>query len=236
MIVEKTNTKRVIIWDFDGTLLPLQPYDSEQALLRYKLDHTKLTLCKRLITHLIIYADMHEWFRYRFLRSRFKQFYQWSLKGTTVQTLEDVTDQLATTICRADRHTLLKLKETHDMFVLSCGTADLSLRILEYAGLGQCFKAIIGNRFKIRHNRITGVSFYVRMPQDKLTHVKRQRICAEKAIVVGDGYTDIPLLDWAAVPILIDRTGKKKARYDNKNYYFASTISHVAEIINKISG
>ena len=26
-----------IIWDFDGTLLPNDPYDSEQSLMMYKL-------------------------------------------------------------------------------------------------------------------------------------------------------------------------------------------------------
>jgi hypothetical protein len=29
-----------IIWDFDGTLLPFAPYDSEQTLMLYKLDET----------------------------------------------------------------------------------------------------------------------------------------------------------------------------------------------------
>ncbi len=29
---------KTIIWDFDGTLLPLSPYDSEQTLTLYKLD------------------------------------------------------------------------------------------------------------------------------------------------------------------------------------------------------
>ena len=41
-----------IIWDFDGTLLPSDPYDSEQTLLRYKLTavEEKISIFKKFET------------------------------------------------------------------------------------------------------------------------------------------------------------------------------------------
>ncbi|MGD8764438.1 MAG: hypothetical protein PVG87_19185, partial [Desulfobacteraceae bacterium] len=63
-----------IIWDFDGTLLPNDPYDSEQTLLMYKLYETeeKISLVLRTLTRILIYADNRE-----HLRKTFKRFYAW---------------------------------------------------------------------------------------------------------------------------------------------------------------
>ena len=55
--------QHTIIWDFDGTILPTEPYDSEQSLLIHKLSEQKkeISLLKRWVVQAIIYADMKEW-------------------------------------------------------------------------------------------------------------------------------------------------------------------------------
>ena len=55
--------QHTIIWDFDGTILPTEPYDSEQSLLIHKLNEQKkeISLFKRWVAQAIIYADMKEW-------------------------------------------------------------------------------------------------------------------------------------------------------------------------------
>ena len=70
-------------------------------------------------------------------------------------------------------------------------------------------------------------------PEDKLKLVIVQGISPEQTIVVGDGYTDLPLLDWAEIPVLIDRTGKKRKKYTHRDYYFISSIPELIEIIGK---
>jgi len=52
-----------IIWDFDGTILPSDPYDSEQTLLLYKLNapEEKTSLVKSIVAKAVIYADKREW-------------------------------------------------------------------------------------------------------------------------------------------------------------------------------
>jgi len=40
-------------------------------------------------------------------------------------------------------------------------------------------------------------------------------------------------LSWAGIPVLIDRTGKKKAQYAKKNYHVISSIPEIVEMIEK---
>lgn len=72
-------------------------------------------------------------------------------------------------------------------------------------------------------------------PENKLKWIRTQGFCQNKSIVVGDGYTDLPLMKWADIPVLIDRTGKKKIRYEMKGFHLISSIPEVVELIAKFS-
>jgi len=220
-----------IIWDFDGTILQPEPYDSEQSLLMHKLNQSgeSISLFKRVVARTIIYADMKELFR-----RTFKKLYLYLLMGTQIEMLDHVAKLLAEKISELDRQTLLRLKEDgHDMMVLSCGTADLSERVLKIAGLDNCFSMVEGNRFQIENDRITGMDFHIPNPEDKLKLINAQGIWPENSIVIGDGYTDRSLLSWAGIPVLIDRTGKKKARYAKKGYHVIFSIPEIVDMIEK---
>ena len=96
-----------IIWDFDGTLLPNDPYDSEQSLMLHKLDEDgeNIPAILRGMARMMIYADNKE-----FLRKRFKRFYVWFMKGTHVSVLDQVSERLAAKISAADRKVIHDLK------------------------------------------------------------------------------------------------------------------------------
>ena len=74
----------MIIWDFDGTLLPSDPYDSEQALMLYKLNETgeKTPLFIRALALALLYADQKE-----HLRKVFKRFYIRFMTGAAMDIL-----------------------------------------------------------------------------------------------------------------------------------------------------
>jgi phosphoserine phosphatase len=221
--------KYTIIWDFDGTLLPNDPYDSEQSLLNYKLyeSEEKISLFLRALTQTLIYADNRER-----LRKMFKRFYVWFLKGTPVAELDLVSERLAAKIPGADQQVLKNLKaQGHTMMVLSCGTADLSERILNMAGIIDCFDVIEGNRFEIDNDQITGMNLQMMEPEDKVKFLNEMGIVSDATVAVGDGYSDIPLLNWSRVPIIIDRSGNKRKRFSDKEYYFVSSIPNVMKII-----
>jgi phosphoserine phosphatase len=110
------------------------------------------------------------------------------------------------------------------MMVLSCGTVDLSERVLKFAGLSDCFNRIAGNRFRFDADRIVGMQLRLPNPEDKLAMIKKLNLSADHTIVIGDGYTDLPLLNWASIPVIIDRSGKKKKQFTSHHFYFISSI------------
>ena len=117
------------------------------------------------------------------------------------------------------------------MMVLSCGTADLGERVLKVAGLADCFDVIEGNRFTFENKCITGMTYGMDNPEDKRTFLQKNEISPENTTAVGDGYTDIPMLDWARNAIVMDRLGKKNTQFRNKNYQFISSIPEILELI-----
>ena len=220
-----------IIWDFDGTILPTDPYDSEQSLLRHLLENAQgnISFLKRIVAKTAILADRKEW-----IGQAFKRYYVWVLKGTPASALDRVSHQLAAKISPSDRKALRYLHEVgHRLLLISCGTLDLSERILRHAGLDDIFDSIYGNRFQWHQDRIVGMDLQLLGQNDKLNAVLRAGITAETAIAVGDGYTDLPLLDWVDMPILLDRSGLKQKKLRHKNYHIVSSIHEVVEVIKK---
>ena len=220
-----------IIWDFDGTILPLAPFDSEQSLLRYRMNQREepFGLVKKAYAKVIIYADRREW-----LRKTFKKSYIRFLRDTPSNVLDDVCRDLAENISTADRRVFRQLKtDGHKMMVLSCGTADLSERILRFAGLFDCFSRIAGNRFQFEDDRIAGMYLQLPNPEDKLAMIRKLDVSPDQTMVVGDGYTDLPLLNWCSIPVIINRSGKKKKQFTSHNFYFISSIPEIMNIIDE---
>ena len=224
--------KLTIVWDFDGTILPHEPYDSEQSLLFHVMNRKQEPFgwLKKIYARAMIYADQHER-----LRKTFKTSYIRLLKGTSSAALDRVCQNLAEKISSADRNVFRKLKEDgYDMMVLSCGTADLSERVLRFAGLLNCFSLIEGNRFQFAGDRIDGMKLRLPHPADKLQMMQRLNLSPDLTMVVGDGYTDLPLLDWSAMPVLINRSGRKKKYFSTSNFYFITAIPQIVHIIEKL--
>ena len=209
--------KFTIVWDFDGTILPLEPYDSEQSLLIHVMNQSRKPYdwLKKVYIKAIIYADQHER-----LRRTFKTSYIRLLKGTPSGVIDEVCRSLAEKIPAADRRILRQLKaDGYHMMVLSCGTADLSARVLKFARLLNCFSLVEGNRFKFDQDRLNGMALRLPNPKDKLHMMRTLNLSPEDTMVIGDGYTDLPLLKWSAMPVLIDRSGKKKKYFSDRNFY-----------------
>jgi phosphoserine phosphatase len=96
-----------IIWDFDGTILPSTPFDSEQSLLLHRMNQPDKAFSwfKKGYSKVIIYADQRQRFR-----KTFKKSYIRLLRGTPSATLDEVCRNLAHKITPADRLALRELK------------------------------------------------------------------------------------------------------------------------------
>ena len=219
-----------IIWDFDGTLLPLAPYDSEQTMMMHRLGESarRPIFFVRYFARFLIWADHRQ-----LMRKTFKRFYIHLMKGTPAAVMDQVGRRLSDQIPVADRQAIKHLKSrNYRMIVLSCGTANLSRRTLQRAGLADCFETIAGNRFQITNGVIDGMTLHVPDPEDKVKWVKEMGIRPAEAIAVGDGYTDIPLLDWAGIPVMVDRTGEKAAKYQHRGCRFISSTAEILDVLD----
>ena len=158
------------------------------------------------------------------------------LKGTPNSVLDEVCCQLAHKISSADRRAIRTLNDDgYDMIVLSCGTADLSERVLKSAELYDCFRLIDGNRFRFDKDHIQGMDLRLPNPDDKLNMMHRLKLPPDRTIVVGDGYTDLPLLNWTSIPVVIDRTGRKKKQFAFNRFCFITSIPELTDLLNNLS-
>jgi phosphoserine phosphatase len=154
------------------------------------------------------------------------------MTGTSVEIFEPVCKRLAAKFSQADRRALRQLaNQGYRMIVLSCGTVNLSENTLKHAGLEDCFVAFAGNRFESNNGTINAMTLHIPHPEDKVSFLEDQGIESGRAMAVGDGYTDIPMLDWAEIGVLMDRTNRKKKKYAHKNYRFVQSLPEILDIV-----
>jgi phosphoserine phosphatase len=228
-------TPHTIIWDFDGTLYPLRPLDSEQALLKRRRAqlHKGFSRFQSLWIEGLIYGDRHQWFTSRPSRKLYRMLYSWALKGTPATFLDQVAKDIAALISADDRKALHDLHARHfRMLVISCGTQELCEKILERAGVKKCFEAIRANPLKLKAGSIVGGVSCLVSAEDKLSLARKLTNDNPKGVVaVGDGYTDIPLLDWVQTPIMMDPDQSKQSTYAKKPYQFITAIDELPGLL-----
>lgn len=225
----------MIIWDFDGTLYPLAPYDSEQTLLRMRLERLDgpFRLLIKWLIHSVVYADRHQWFSGGNLRKLYRHLYGWCLKDTPITLLDRAAAAIATTISHRDRRALHRM---HDrglcMLVISCGTLDLVERVLRKAGIHSCFESLHANSLRFKNGLVSGITSCLTTAEDK-RRLGEQLAGghAHGVVAVGDGYTDLPMLDWAETPVMIDPDGSKRWTYGGKPYHFAPSVAAVDKLL-----
>jgi phosphoserine phosphatase len=75
------------------------------------------------------------------------------------------------------------------------------------------------------------MTLHIPNPQDKVRYLTKRKIEPGRCIAVGDGYTDIPVLDWAKMSVLVDRTGRKQIKYAHKNYHFVRSLPEILDVM-----
>ena len=227
-----------IIWDFDGTLYPLRPLDSEQALLRMRRMQLQKGLYRFLSLWIegLIFGDRHQWFISRPSRKLYRMLYSWALQGTPATFLDMVAEDIAALISADDRKALHEMNTRRlRMLVISCGTLELCERVLEKAGVRECFETVRANPLKLKAGRIVGGVSRLVSAEDKLSMAKGLLDGNPRGVVaVGDGYTDIPLLDWVQWPVMMDLDQSNRRKYASKPYCFTPSISALPGLLTQM--
>jgi phosphoserine phosphatase len=209
---------RLVIWDFDGTLIP---FDSEQFLL----ETVALRGLRRLGARLFVYADRRGWDP-----GALKVLYGWCLRGTPIDAVELVSHQIAGQLTGAEGSALRALSARAQMAVLSCGTADLSRGTLHAAGLEDAFVSVEANALEVRDSRIRGIERQLYTPEAKVAAAARYGVPWKQIIAVGDGLTDLPLLDRVGLPILIAK-GETAGHLAKRKYQVVDTLGDAIRLV-----
>ena len=169
--------------------------------------------------------------------SSFKSHYLRLLRGTGSDLIDRVAEGLAERISPEARATIAALRARgHRLIVASCGTADLSERILAASGLQQCFEAVLGNRFVLTRGAIAGMDMDVPTAKAKLQAIRSAGLTRESTVAVGDGPTDIPLLKWAGIPVVVAPKGPKRARWAPKSCSIIASLPELLDILKRHGG
>ncbi len=225
-------TVHTILFDFDGTLLPCCPYDSEQALLDRLVRTAKKRFrwFERIEARAAIFVDRQE-----LSAGFFKKTYTKHVTGTRRNTLTTLCTDLARTVSAENRAAVRELKAAgFSMSVISCGTADLADGVLQSCGIRSCFDTVEGNRFRMKNGVVSGVDMHMATPLQKVRMAESMGANPAETIAVGDGYTDLPLLDWVRYPVMIDRNGAKAHRYRKNGYLFISDIHELPGLLYRL--
>jgi len=223
-----------IVFDFDGTILPATPWDSEQTLLLARLEGSPRSFppAKRLYFRFAAYADRKGW-----LGEYYKRHYLRLLRGTESGLLDRVASLLAERISPETRRTCAALRARgHRLILASCGTLDLAERILRASGILHYFEALLGNRFVFSGGAIAGMSLSLPSAKAKLEAVRTSGLKPESTVAVGDGPTDLPLLAWAGVPVVMAADGAKWARRLPPSCAFIESLPQILAVLRRHGG
>ncbi len=207
------------------------PFDSEQALLRdlgaqWSKGWSRL---KRPLSRLAILGDQKGWLGPRLFK---RTLYLWCLRGMTSTTLDGAARSYAASIPQAGRQVIRHLHQAGlRNVVISCGTYDIIKSVLEAAELLDSFQAIRANRLVFRHGAVVDIIVDVPHPEDKAALLAQEDINPGTAAAVGDGFTDVPILDLVAFPILLDRAGEKAHHYEARGYRIVNSLSEIGPLL-----
>ncbi|HKL59741.1 MAG TPA: HAD family hydrolase [Sphaerochaeta sp.] len=203
--------KHLVAFDFDGTLYPLVPYDSEQRLvLSTAKDRGHLN---RLRAKRMVLKDSEG----RMGLGEFNRRYHDLLGGCTPAHVEQVAKDLFSLVDAKQFALLKELAEKADLAILSCGTENIIHSFLSLHKVDHLFFQVSGKSLHFNNGQKPDITCTIGSPEMKSTVFAELKKKYAHAIAVGDGPTDIPMLKEADLGLIIDWSGKA-AQYPFETY------------------
>jgi phosphoserine phosphatase len=192
----------LIAFDFDGTLYPIDPFDSEQMLMFSCTSHQGKLNRKR--TKLAVEKDLKggmDW-------ASFTASYRLHTRLCTQELISSVTKDLLKKVHPEQFKIFFELSRFADLAIISCGTENIVQAFLEDLGLFDLFIGIWGKQFEFSEGKVTDMKIHVQGPPDKARILQALAKDYKHVIAIGDGPTDIPMLKTADLGLIVDWNGK----------------------------
>ncbi|WP_320121244.1 HAD family hydrolase [uncultured Sphaerochaeta sp.] len=189
--------KSLTIFDFDGTLYPINSYDSEQLLI-LSAAKERGVLFKKRGKH-FIEQDLKGVFD----DTSFHHRYEKLVKRATPAMIDEVAELLVSHIGEREKDALLELSHISDLGILTCGTENIAQAFLQKLGMEDSFSFIRGKRLVRNEEDIFHLLVDIAGPGDKALAVDSLREDYQTIIAIGDGPTDIPMLEAADYGMIV---------------------------------
>jgi len=192
--------KTLILFDFDGTLYPFRPFDSEDLLLIL----SAVSKEEKLLAQDLRERDEHGQVGSQEMLEAEKQL----LIGKTDTLIKDVAEYLSE---KAGEKFLLPLRQLKDkdteFYVISCGIAEIAREYLHIQKVDDLFFGVYGKHVLSDKGLITKIDYSeVATREDKKQ--KAIQLIKEhpgyQTIAIGDGFTDLPIFSICDKAIFID--------------------------------
>lgn len=219
--------KNLVAFDFDGTLYPIHPYDSEQRLV--------LSTAKgrghlnRVRANRMVQKDREG----RMGMGEFNRRYHDMLGGCTPSHIEQVAADLYALVDPKQFSLLKELSEKADLAILSCGTENIIHAFLSLYKIEHHFFLISGKSLHFNEGSKPDILCSIGSPEEKRSVFAELKKGYTNSIAVGDGPTDIPMLEEADLALVIDWSGKE-AKYPFETYAdLHSTLQRCLSYLDK---
>ncbi len=193
--------KYLIAFDFDGTLYPLYPYDSEQRLILSTANgrgHLNRLRAKRMVLKDIQGKMKH---------GEFNRRYAELLGGCKPSHIEEVAKDISALVDPEQFSLLKALSTLADLAILSCGTENIIHAFLSLHKIDHHFFQVSGKSLHFTQASKPEILCTIGSPEEKRSAFAELAKNYTHSIAVGDGPTDIPMLREADLALIIDWTG-----------------------------
>lgn len=197
----------VLALDFDGTLYPIEKFDSEQLLALESIKYKKSNE-----DEIKVFIDHDK--RGMLLPSQFNALYESFLSGVDEKSVYDAIRHIFTYFDKKNLESLKRILSLDYIrpAILSCGSDVLINAFLEEAGLYYDFH-ILAKEFTKTGGKLDHLVYHVKHIDDKKSELIRLKEKYDAlSVAVGDGPTDKSMLEASDYPFIIT-WGKKRDNF-----------------------
>ena len=217
----------LIAFDFDGTLYPPIPYDSEDWIL---LKAGRGNPLKALLAR---YAIISEHMR-NFDFTSYNRVLKYNARNMPLSCIDEIVDAICKQAKNISFEPLYRLKEMgNTLAIVSCGTDVMIERFLEKLGITDLFAGYKSKKLLFDEKKVLGYDFgEVNGPEFKVkTCLKyKEEFNCSSIISIGDGATDIAMFKHSDFAVFIDWTNKHQGS-EREGYPLVHDFEQLFELI-----